>query len=111
MRFIQSAVRCAVVFAVLALALAVGAEPVSKPLKLITPAKVGRTQLAVGDYKILIDGEKVTVKQGKKIIAETTGEFVQRAVRETNNSVVVGSNGELQEVRFEGEKRVLILHN
>lgn len=111
MRVMQSAVRYAVVIAALAFNFPVNAEPVSKPLKLSSPAKVGRTHLDVGDYRILIDGDKITVKQGKKIIAETTGEFVERPTKETNNTVVVGSNGELQEVWFAGEKRVLILHN
>lgn len=111
MRGIRFAVRSAVVLAALAFAYPANAEPVSKPLKLYVPAKVGRTQLNVGVYRIVIDGDKVTVQQGKKIIAETTGEFVERPTKAAGNAVVVGWNGELQEVRFAGVKHVLILHN
>ncbi|MBI3406335.1 MAG: hypothetical protein HY046_12850 [Acidobacteria bacterium] len=108
---LQWAVRGSLIIAVLALTLPALAEPVAKSINLLVPAKVGRTQLDVGQYKILIDGEKVTVKQGNKVIAETTGEFVERPTKQTNNSVLVGGSGQLQEVRFAGEKRVLILNN
>jgi len=117
MRMFHSAVRWAVssiaILAVLALVAPAFAapDPVAKSISLLVPAKVGRTQLDVGDYKILVDGTKVTIKQGKKVIAETTGEFVERPTKQSNNSVVVGGNGEIQEVRFAGDKRVLVLNN
>jgi len=108
---VRWAVHCAAILAVLALAIPVHADPVAKSIDLLVPAKIGRTQLDVGNYKILIDGTKVTVKQGKKIIAETTGEFVERPTKQSNNAVLVGRDGQLQEVRFQGERRVLILSN
>lgn len=117
MRKSYSAVRWAVCMVAILVVLAVAApafatpDPVAKSISLLVPAKIGRTQLDVGTYKILIDGSKVTVKQGKTIIAETTGEFVERSTKQSNNAVVVGGNGEIQEVRFAGEKRVLVLSN
>ena len=109
MRSIRLAVCCAAVFAMLAFTLPVSANTITKSVDLLVPAKVGRTQLTVGNYKIHIDGNKVTVKQGKKIIAETTGEFVEREKKQSNNSVIVGPDGALEEVRFAGDKRVLVL--
>ncbi len=117
MRTLQSAVRwavsCVAILAVLALVAPAFAapDPVAKSISLLVPAKIGRTQLDVGNYKILVDGTKVTVKQGKSVIVETTGEFIERPTKQSNNAVVVGGNGEIQEVRFAGEKRVLVLNN
>lgn len=108
---VRFAMSCAVMFVALALTLPVAADPVSKSIDLLVPAKIGRTQLDVGQYKIIIDGNKITVKQGKKVLAETTGEFVERPTKQSNNAIVVGNNGELQEVRFAGDKRVLIINN
>lgn len=111
MRKLQWAVGCAVMLAMLAVALPVNADPVAKSIDLRVPAKIGRTQLDVGTYKILIDGTKVTVKQNNKVIAETTGEFVERPKKQENNAVVVSRTGQLEEVRFQGDKRVLVLNN
>ncbi len=110
---VRWAVSCVAILAVLALATPIFAtpDPVAKSISLLVPAKIGRTQLDVGNYKIVVDGSKVTVKQGKTVIAETTGEFVERPTKQSNNAVVVGGNGEIQEVRFAGEKRVLIFSN
>ena len=107
----RSATKYAVILAVLVLALPALADPVAKSIDLLVPAKIGRTQLDVGTYKIFIDGSKVTVKQGKNVIVETTGEFVERATKQTHNAVLVGGSGQLQEVRFAGDKRVLVLNN
>jgi hypothetical protein len=101
----------ALILAALAWTLPVGAHPVSKSIDLFVPAKIGRTQLDVGQYKIIIDATRVTVKQGKKVIAETTGEFVERTTRQTNNAVLVSRTGQIEEIRFAGDKRVLVLHN
>ncbi len=111
MRSWQMAFRCAVILAALALTLPVAADPVSKSIDLLVSAKVGRTQLDVGQYKIVVDGTKVTVKQGKKTVAETTGEFVERPEKQRNNSVLVGAAGQIQEIRFAGDRRVLVLNN
>jgi hypothetical protein len=104
-------VRCLVVVAVLALALPAAPKPVSKSIDLLVPAKVGRTNLDVGQYKVHIDGNKVTVEKAGRTLVETTGEFAERPIKQRNNSVLVGSNGELLEIRFAGDKRVLILNN
>lgn len=112
MRSLNVVFRCAIIIlAALALVLPVAAEPVSKSLALLVPAKVGRTQLDVGQYKIIIDGNKVTVKQGRNIIAEATGEFVERPAKQERNAVLVGRTGQIQEIRFAGDKRVLVLND
>src|SRR5258708_31066810 len=48
-------------------------------LKIIDPTWVGQTQLKPGDYSVTVDGDKVSFKQGKNVIAVT-------AKVETNDS-------------------------
>lgn len=95
----------------LTLTLSVSAETTTKELNLYSPAKVGSTQLEVGTYKMKIDGNKVTIHQGKKMLAETNGEFVERDAKSDANAVVVNGQGQITEIRFAGSKRVLVLNN
>ncbi len=103
--------RSIALLAALALTLSVSAATTTKELNLLTPAKVGSTQLQVGQYKMKIDGNKVTIHQGKKILAETTGEFVEREQKQEYNAVVVNREGQITEIRFAGSRRVLLLNN
>jgi len=105
----KSLVRILALVAVAALAVPVLAKPFSKNINLLQPAKVGTAQLPVGEYRILVDGSKVTVQQGKKILAEVEGRWEERDRKQTRNSILVGPNGEVQEFRFAGDSRVLVL--
>jgi hypothetical protein len=95
--------------AVVALAVPAMAKPVSKSMSLARPAKFGNTQLTVGDYRLLIDGNKVTVQRGKEVIAQAAGRWETRPQKSRYNSVVVGADGQVQEVRFAGDSHVLLI--
>lgn len=97
------------VLVAVALTLPVMAKPVSKMINIAQPAKIGNVQLSAGDYRLLIDGDKVTVQKGKKVIAEVTGRWDQRPAKAEANSIVLGPSGEVQEIRFAGDRRVLVL--
>lgn len=105
----KSLFRIVAVLAIVALALPVLAKPVSKALKISQPAKIGSTQLTAGEYRLLIDGDKATVQRGRHVVATVTCRWEQRPAKSDYNAVVIGPNGDLQEVRFEGDARVLIL--
>ncbi len=105
----KSLARLLALLAVAALAIPVLAKPVSKSLTLTEPARIGTTQLSVGDYRLLIDGNKVTVQQNNKVVAEVEGRWEERPQKATYNSLLVGPNREIQEVRFAGDRRVLVL--
>ena len=106
---IRSLVRLLALLAVVALAIPAAAKPVSKSLTISQPAKVGTSQLTAGEYRLLIEGTKVTVHRGKEVVAEVEGRWEQRDAKPRYNSVLLGPNGEVQEVRFAGESRVLVL--
>ena len=108
MRF-TSLVRFVAIVAVLALAIPVVAKPITKDLNLLVPAKIGSTQLEVGKYRLSVDGDKVTIWQGKKAVLETAGQFEEREARQPHNALLISRNGQVKEIRFAGSKRVLVI--
>jgi hypothetical protein len=106
---IKSLVRIVAVLAIVALTLPALAKPVSKPLKITQPAKVGSTQLTAGEYRLLVDGDKATIQKGKQVVATVTCRWENRGQKSEYDALVIGSNGDLQEVRFAGDARVLVL--
>ncbi|HYL09906.1 MAG TPA: hypothetical protein VEU31_04140 [Candidatus Acidoferrales bacterium] len=97
--------------AVVALAVPMFAKPISKSLTITRDAKFGKTDLSAGEYRLLIDGSKVTVQKGNKVVAESEGRWEERKEKADYNSVLIGSDGTVQEVRFAGDRRVLVLSN
>lgn len=72
--------------------------------------KVGTTQLNAGDYKVIVDGNKVTIEQGKKVVAETEGRMEQRDQKYDTTAVIMASNDQVQEIDFGGQKEALVLN-
>lgn len=103
--------------AVVALLLVVGlavpafAKPISKTITISQAAKFGKADLQAGEYRLLIDGSKVTVQKGKNVLAEAEGRWEEREMKASNSSVLLGSDGTVKEVRFAGDRRVLVLAN
>jgi hypothetical protein len=103
--------RSMVLLAVVALAVPVFAKPVSKTFNLSQSAKIGQTELKSGEYRFLIDGSKVSVQKGKKVVAETEGRWEDRSTKQEYDSVLIGESGQVKEVRFSGQQRVFVLNN
>ncbi len=106
---IKSLVRFVALLGALALAVPAMAKPISKHINIASPAKVGSTHLKAGEYHLLIDGTKVTVHSGSKVVAEVEGRWEQRDRKSQNDAVLLGPNGEVKEIRFAGDNRVLLL--
>jgi hypothetical protein len=94
---------------VVALAIPALAKPVTKSLSLSKATTIGGTQLDAGDYKLVIDGTSVTIKQGNRVLGQVEGEWEQRDSKHDRSSVLQGANGAVKEIRFAGEKRVLLI--
>lgn len=105
----SSLLRIFALLTVLALAMPVLAKPVTKSITLNQPARVGSAQLEAGDYRLVIEDTKVTVKRGKEVLATIEGRWEMRETKASHNSILTGANGEIKEVRFGGDKRVLVL--
>lgn len=98
-----------VLLGLFALAAPAFAKPILKTMKIDMPAHMGQHQLQAGDYRLKIDGNAVTVEKDHKTAAETQGHWEERSTKSPYNSVLVDADGRIKEVRFEGEKRVLVL--
>ncbi len=101
--------RSAALLAAITLAVPAFAKPISKTIQIAQNAKFGKVELKAGEYRLLVDGNKVTVQRGKDTLAEMECRWEERATKSDYNSVLVAANGQVIEVRFAGEKRVLVL--
>jgi hypothetical protein len=95
--------------AVTALVMPAFGKPFEKTVTFGESVKVGSTQLAPGDYKVLVDGNNVTIEQGKQVVAQTQGRMEQHDQKYDTTAVVTASNGEIQEIDFGGQNQDLVL--
>jgi hypothetical protein len=84
------------------------AKPVSKTFNIAQSAKIGKADLQAGAYRLLIDGNKATVQKGNQVLAEAEGRWEDRTTKSSNDSVLIGENGQVKEVRFSGKTRVFV---
>src|SRR5579859_2719569 len=98
----------AVLLAAVAVAVPVFAKPVSKTISITQAAKLGKADLQAGEYRLLIDGNKATVRKGKFVVAESEGRWEDRDTKSNSDAVLLGDNGQVKEVRFSGQKRVFV---
>jgi hypothetical protein len=102
--------RSIALLAALALAVPVFAKPISKTINIAQAARVGKADLQAGEYRLLIDGNKVTVQKGKRMVAESEGRWEDRQTKPAYDSILLGENGQLREVRFAGQNRVFVFN-
>jgi hypothetical protein len=107
----KSLLQIVALLAVAGLAVPVFAKPISKSITITRAAKIGKTDLSAGEYRLLIDGNKVTVQKGNKVVAESEGRWEERQEKANADSILIGSDGTVREVRFAGNNRVLVLSN
>lgn len=106
---LKTVVRIVALLAVVAVALPALAKPITRNITVVSPARVGSTQLEVGDYQVVVDGERVTVRKGREIVAETRGRWETRETKYDRHIILVDSNKQVREIRFAGKREVLIL--
>ncbi len=106
---IKSLVRFIALLAVVALAIPAVAKPISKNINIAESAKLGTSELSAGEYRLLIDGAKVTVQRNSKVVAEAQGRWEDRDEKARYNAVLLGPNHEVKEIRFAGERRVFVI--
>jgi len=105
----QSLLANLVLAGALAVAVPVFAKPMSANLPLTHNVKVGQTEIKAGDYRFLIDGNRLTILNGKKQVAEAEGRWEDRDAKAQYTSVVSDADGKIIELRFEGKKSVFVL--
>jgi uncharacterized protein YacL (UPF0231 family) len=102
--------RSAALLAALALAVPVFAKPFSKTINIAQAAKVGKADLSAGEYRLLIDGNKVTVQKDNKLVAQSEGRWEDRQTKPAYDSLLIGADGQVREVRFAGKSQVFVFN-
>ena len=104
----NSFVRSIALLAALALAIPAFAKPFTKTINISQSAKLGKSELKAGEYRLEIEGNKATVHKGKQVMAESEGRWEDRSSKSAYDSVLIGESGEVKEVRFAGQTRVFV---
>jgi hypothetical protein len=104
----NSFLRGMALLAAMALAVPAFAKPLTKTINISQTAKLGKSELTAGEYRLQIDGNKATVQKGKQVVAESEGRWEDRSAKSAYDSVLLGEGGQVKEVRFAGQARVFV---
>jgi hypothetical protein len=94
--------------AALALTVPAFAKPFAKTINVTQNAKLGKSELKAGEYRLQIEGTKATVQKGKEVVAESEGRWEDRSAKASYDSLLIGEGGQVREVRFAGQTRVFV---
>ena len=84
------------------------AKPFAKTINVSQTAKLGKSELKAGEYRLQIEGTKATVQKGKQVVAESEGRWEDRSAKAAYDSLLISENGQVKEVRFAGQTRVFV---
>lgn len=107
---LNSILRSLALCAAVAAALPLVAKPVNKSFNITQSAKIGRADLRAGEYRLIIDGTKATVQKDRQVVAESEGRWEDRSAKAVHDSVLIGENGQIKELRFAGQARVFVFN-
>ncbi len=105
----NSLFRSLILFSALAISVPAFAKPVVKDLPITHSMHIGKTAIQSGDYRILIDGNHLTIQKGKNVVAQAEGRWEERDSKPPYDEVVSDGDGKMLELRFEGKKSVFVL--
>jgi hypothetical protein len=84
------------------------AKAKSTTLNIYQPIKFGGTVVKAGSYKLVIDGEKATLEDGKKMVASSSGHWEDRK-QKADSTGFETTDGAVQDVFIHGETSVFVL--
>jgi hypothetical protein len=84
-------------------------ENINKSITVNDTVSVGSTQLKPGDYRVKVDGTKVTIEFHNKVVATAEGKWEPRNERFDSTAIIYDANHQIQEIRFSGHKNALVL--
>ena len=95
--------------ALMAFAIPSFAKDINRIITLNSETKIAGKTLKTGDYTFKVSGNKLTIEVNHKVVAEASGRWESRDSKWSADSLVSGADGQVQEVRLEGEKGVFII--
>jgi hypothetical protein len=105
----KSFVRSMVLLAAVAISVPAFAKPMAKTVPLNHSVMVGKSDVKAGEYRFLIDGNHLTIQNGKKVVAESDGKWEDRDKKYEYTEIVSNGEGKVMEIRFEGQKSAFVL--
>ena len=102
-------IRNMAIAASLAIAIPLFAKPVTKDLPITHTLKVGKVDVRAGDYRVMIDNNHLTLMNGKKVVAESSGRWENRDEKAPATEIVSNADGQVLELRFGGKASVFVL--
>jgi hypothetical protein len=84
-------------------------ESFSKTVTFAQQLDVNGTKLDAGDYKVVVNGDNVTIEKGHKTLVQTQGRLEERPEKYETTQILFDTNGNVQEIRFGGRHDALIL--
>src|SRR5260370_17213835 len=91
----NSFVRSMALLAAVALAIPALAKPFTKTINISQTAKVGKSELKAGEYRLEIEGNKATVQKGNQVVAESEGRWEDRTTKSNYASVSTSENAQV----------------
>jgi hypothetical protein len=105
----NSFVRSMVLLAAVSISVPVFAKPMNKNIPLMHDVHVGKFDVKAGEYRFLIDGNHLTIMNGKKTVAESDGRWEERDKKYESNEILSNADGKVLELRFGGQKNAFVL--
>jgi hypothetical protein len=82
----------------------------SKTITVAERLDIGGTSLQPGRYKVIVNGNDVTVEHDGKTVAQTTGTLQLSPQKYETTEIVFGPDLNVQEIRFGGHHQDLMLN-
>lgn len=105
----KSILRIMVLLSAVAISVPAFAKPMSKTIPINHQVHVGKTDVKAGEYRVLIDGNHLTLQNGKKVVAESDGRWEERDKKSDYTEILSNAQGEVLELRFAGQKSAFVL--
>jgi hypothetical protein len=105
----HSALKTLALASVLVFSTGLVAKPMAKSLTVTHPVHVGKSDVKVGDYRAMIDGNHLVLVNGKKTVAEAEGRWEDRDTKSPYTAIVADADGRVIELRFEGQKSAFVI--
>jgi hypothetical protein len=85
------------------------AKPETRIITIDGTDKIAGKELKNDVFAFKVDDSKLVVVKGNKVVAEATGRWEPRDTKYDTDTVVTDANGQIQELRFAGEKRAFVI--
>jgi len=106
---IWKSVLAVLVLAVLVMPAFANPITITKTITINGTERVAGKELKNDDYTFKVTDTKLVVELRNKVIAEITGRWEPRDKKYDTDTVVATQDGQIQELRFAGEKRAFVI--